>query len=369
MSERSAQKKVPLVNLERTELALLPELKRAAGQVLESFSFIGGEHVARFEQQACRALRAEHAVGVSSGTDALTAALMACGIGPDDEVITTPFTFFATAGSIARLGAEPVFVDIEPGTFNLDAALIEAAITPNTRAIVPVHLFGQMCDMRAINAIALKHGLHVIEDAAQAILAERDGLRAGSVGELGCLSFFPTKNLGAAGDAGLVTCRDRALAERVRLICRHGAHPKYVHRVIGANFRLDAIQASLLSVKLPHLDDWTASRARNAAYYDAHLPAHVSAPALAPGVTRHVYHHYCVRTPDRDRLREAMGAAGVQTGVYYPRPLHLQGCFAELGYAEGDLPHAERACHEIMALPVWPGMREEELQRVIEAMG
>lgn len=359
---------VPLVDLATMHAPIQHLLREKAVQVLDSYHYIGGPFVASFLERVRHMLHARHAIGASSGTDALLAALMASGIAPGDEVITTPFTFFATAGSIARLGATPRFVDIDPHTFNLDPKKIEAAITPRTRAILPVHLFGQMCDMRAIQAIAREHDLLVIEDAAQAILARRDGLEAGSAADMSCFSFFPTKNLGGAGDGGLVTCQDDALAERVRLVCKHGAEPKYVHKIIGANFRLDALQAALLEVKLDILPTWTARRQQNAAAYDLLLADLVETPRKAHQGDEHVYHHYCVLLEDRDRVQRELRERGVHSAVYYPRPLHLQECFAHLGYAPGDFPVAERTASRILALPVWPGLTDAQIAYVAQSL-
>src|SRR6185312_14599032 len=331
--------------------------------------------------------------GVSSGTDALLLALMALGIGPGDEVITSTFTFFATAGTIARLGARPVLCDIDRESFNLSPAHVEEFIAREcevrgergdrqvihrktggrVRAIMPVHLYGQVCEMDAFMDIANRLGLSVIEDAAQAIGArDRKGRMAGSIGHIGCFSFFPTKNLGAFGDAGLCTTSDRALAERMRILRVHGMEPKYHHHLIGGNFRLDELQAAVLNVKLPHLDDWSAGRQRNAAFYDAafgraQLGAAVHIPQAAPGV-RHIYNQYVLRVRDRDALRIHLTSAGVGTEIYYPVPLHLQQCFAYLGGKAGDYPQAERAAAECLALPIYPELQESQLQYVVDAV-
>jgi dTDP-4-amino-4,6-dideoxygalactose transaminase len=358
---------VPIVDLATSHASIQPMLREVAIEVLDSFAYIGGEYVSAFEQQIAHFIGAPHAIGVSSGTDALLAALMAHDIGPGDEVITTPMTFFASAGAIARLGATPRFVDINPRTFNLDPQAVEDAITPRTRGILPVHLFGQMCDMRALCDIAQRHGLWLVEDAAQAIGATRDGLSAGAAADVGCFSFFPTKNLGGAGDGGLVTCDDSALAERIRVLCRHGAKPKYVHHVVGANFRLDALQAAMLSVKLGALPDWTAQRRQNAAYYDEMLHGVVQTPHIPQG-SQSVYHHYCILTPHRDALADSLRALGVGCAIYYPRPLHVQSCFESMGYVWGDLPMAEQASQQILALPVWPGMNEAQREHVVRCV-
>jgi dTDP-4-amino-4,6-dideoxygalactose transaminase len=360
--------KVPLIDLSPQHGPLRASLQEAALRVIDSQVYVGGPEVARFEA-ACAAWLGQPAAGTSSGTDALLAALMALNIGPGDEVITSPLTFFATMGVILRVGATPVFADIDPVTYNLDPAYVADLVTPRTRAILPVHLFGHMADMPALLAIARTHGLTIIEDAAQAHGATFEGRQAGTLGDVGCFSFFPTKNLGALGDAGLVTSADAALLARIRLICRQGAEPKYHHEVVGANLRLDPLQAALLSVKLPQLPAWNAARQHNAARYLAALDG---LPGLRLPVTRlgytHVYHHLCVSFDARDRVQAALEADGVGTGVYYPEPLHLQPCVAHLGYRPGSLPHAERACQTLLALPVWPGMSDDQLDHVIASV-
>ncbi len=350
--------KVPLLDLTAQYATIRDEVRRAMDEVCDSQQFILGPHVERLERAVAGYCQCAHGIGVSSGTDALLVALMALDIKAGDEVITTPYTFFATAGAIARLGARPVFVDIEPDTYNINAALIERAITPRTKAILPVHLYGQCADMDAI----LKFGLPVIEDAAQAIGAEYKGRRAGSMGVMGCLSFFPTKNLGGFGDAGMVVTNDAGLAERVRVLRVHGMQPKYYHRVVGGNFRLDALQAAVLHVKLKHLDDWTRRRQDNAAFYNARLSG---GPVT---VHHHIYNQYVIRSKQRDRLRAHLTAAGIGTEIYYPVPLHLQECFAYLGYRPGDFPEAEAAARETLALPVYPELTREQLEYVVEAI-
>jgi dTDP-4-amino-4,6-dideoxygalactose transaminase len=296
---------------------------------------------------------------------------MAIELRPGDEVITTPYSFFATAGAVARLGARPVFVDIDPASYNLDPARVEAAVTPRTRAIIPVHLYGQMAELGPAMDIAARHGLCVIEDAAQAIGAEDGGRRAGSVGHMGCFSFFPSKNLGGYGDGGMVTTNDPELADRLRLLRGHGARPKYHHAVVGGNFRLDAIQAAVLRVKLRHLDAWTEARRRNAARYRELLAAAgdpVTAPVERPG-GRHIYNQFVVRTPRRDALMAQLSARQIGHEVYYPVPLHLQECFAELGYGPGSLPESEAAARETLALPIYPELRPEQIATVVAAIG
>lgn len=370
MGEGVREETIPLVDLSAGEAEVGEAIREVVAEVLGSHHYINGPAVGRFEQQMSAYCGVGHAIGVSSGTDALLAALMALGIGPGDEVITTPLTFFATAGAIARLGATPRFVDVEEESFGLDPAKVEGAITPRTRALLPVHLFGQMCDMEALTEVARTHGLWVVEDAAQAIGARRAGRMPGQGSAAATLSFFPTKNLGAAGDAGMVLCEEDALAQEVRVVCRHGAEPKYVHGRIGGNFRLDTIQAAILEVKLAHLPKWTQQRQENAAFYDAAFrkcDERLRVPRVALDST-HVYHHYCVRLRERDRVQRALEARGVGTAVYYPKPLHVQACFAELGYEEGELPVSERLCEELLALPVWPGMSPAQLEGVASAV-
>lgn len=363
---------VPLLDLTAHHAPLLDALQEAMARVVASNRFILGPEVEALEAACATLTGARHAVGVSSGTDALLVALMALGVGPGDEVITTPFSFFATAGVIHRLGATPVFVDVDPVTFNLDVGRVEGAITPRTRAILPVHLFGQPCDVAALQDLACAHGLPIVEDAAQAIGATSDRGPIGSVGLLGCFSFFPTKNLGAFGDAGLVTTSDDDLAERVRRLRVHGAKPKYFHAAVGGNFRLDALQAAVLNVKLPHLERFTAARRRNAdrydaAFADAGLPPErlVTPRRVFPG---HVYNQYTIRTDRRDALRAHLRERGVGTEIYYPRPLHLQACFAHLGHREGDLPVAERAAGEVLSLPIYPELEEARQRVVVDAV-
>ena len=390
--------KVPLLDLREQYRALKPEIDSAIAEVVESQHFILGPKVQECEAAIARYSGCPFGVGVSSGTDALLMCLMAEGIGPGDEVITTPYTFFATAGSIARLGAKPVFVDIDPSTYNIDPTRIEAKITSRTRAIIPVHLFGQMADMDGILEVAGQHGLIVIEDAAQAIGAEYKGCRAGSLGDYGCFSFFPSKNLGAAGDGGMIVTKHKERSEKLRSIRIHGSKPKYYHKLIGGNFRLDAIQAALVLVKLNHLDAWTTARQRNAKRYetffsDAELRVAKSSEyrrykvgedqecavtasgkrfpdLLLPSVvrTRHVFNQYVIRVSRRNRLKVALEAKGVGTEIYYPVPMHLQECFAFLGYSPGDFPESECAARETLALPIYPELREEQCRYVVECV-
>ena len=361
--------KVPLLDLTGQYAAIRPEIDAAMARVVASQRFVLGPVVRECEEAVAAYTGSAHGVGVSSGTDALLVALMAEGIGPGAEVVTTPFSFFATAGAISRVGATPVFADIDPATFNIDPALIEDRITARTRAILPVHLFGQMADMAPIMEIARRRGLVVIEDAAQAIGARRDGQRAGSVGHYGCFSFFPTKNLGGYGDGGIVVTDDPARADRLRALRVHGETTRYHHRFVGGNFRLDALQAAVIGAKLPHLDRWTARRIENAALYHRLLgdlaARHPNALALPRPVTeRHVFNQFVVRVTDRDRVQRRLTAAGIGTAVYYPLPLHLQECFAGLGYAPGDLPDSERAALEVLALPIFPELTTGQIRHV-----
>lgn len=366
--------KVPLLDLAAQYASIKPEIDAALGRVVASQRFVLGPVVQACEEAVAAQVGSAHGVGVSSGTDALLVALMAEDIGPGDEVVTTPFSFFATAGAIARVGATPVFVDIDPVTFNIDPALIEDAVTARTRAILPVHLFGQMAEMASIMEVARRHGLVVIEDAAQAIGARHDGRRAGSVGNYGCFSFYPTKNLGGYGDGGIVVTDDPARAEKLRALRVHGETTRYHHRLVGGNFRLDALQAAVIRAKLPHLDRWTEARIANAAVYHEMLgdlaARHPDAVVLPRTVTdRHAFNQFVVRVADRDHVRERLTAADIDTAIYYPLPLHLQECFAGLGYRPGDLPNAERAAKEALALPFFPELTTAQIRHVARTLG
>ncbi len=326
-------------------------------RVCDSQRFIGGPEVEGLERELCQTLGYPHAIGMSSGTDAVLAALMALDIGPGDEVITPTYSFFATAGCVVRTGATPVLVDIEPETFNIDVRAALAAITPRTKAIIPVHLFGQCADLAPLSDAARGRGIAVIEDAAQAIGCEYRGRPAGTWGQIGCFSFFPSKNLGAFGDAGFVSTTDAALARKLKLIRTHGMEPKYYHHLVGANVRIDALQAAILRVKLPHLHTWSEQRRANAARYRTLFAAaavsDVTLPVEAPERT-HIYNQFVIRAPERDRLRAHLDAAGIGTEVYYPVPFHLQRCFADLGYKPGAFPVAEAASLSSLALPIYP---------------
>lgn len=364
--------KVPLVDLKAQYAPIRSDVLQAMTRVCDAQRFILGPEVEALERELEAFLGVPHAIGVSSGTDALLAALMALGVGAGDEVITSPFSFFATAGSIARLGARPVFVDIDPATYNLDPAGIASVVTAKTKAIIPVHLFGQSAEMMPILESAARAGVSVVEDAAQAVGARYRGRPVGSLGAIGCFSFFPTKNLGAFGDGGLVTTRDAALARSMRAIRQHGGDVKYHHETVGANFRLDALQAAILRVKLPYLQGWTSARQRNAARYEAlfagaDLTSTVRLPARAAERT-HIYNQFVIGVPERDRLRAYLQTQGIGTEVYYPVPLHLQPCFRGLGYARGAFPMAEAAAGEVLALPIYAELTDDQQAWVVEAI-
>lgn len=382
------QIQVPLLDLKLQYKTLAAEVQAAIEKVCASQHFILGPAVKELEASVAAYSQCRFGIGVSSGTDALLLALMALEIGRGDAVITSPFTFFATAGTIARAGATPVFCDIEPATFNLSPAAVRTFIQKNcerrgdglytrkgerVKAIMPVHLYGQMADMPALMEIAQSNGLRVIEDAAQAIGSDdAHGRRACSYGDVGCLSFFPTKNLGAFGDAGMCVANDPALTERMEILRVHGGKPKYFHSLIGGNFRIDELQAAVLNVKLKYLDAWTEGRQRNAAYYDAafkkaDLGRAVQTPSAQPGF-RHIYNQYVVSVRDRDLLRQHLTASGVGTEIYYPVPLHLQKCFAYLGHRPGDFPQSEQAARETLALPVFPELSDKQIQYVVDTI-
>src|SRR5690606_13924406 len=383
----AARVEVPLLDLKAQYAAIKDEVSAAVMAVCESQYFILGPEVKNLEREVAAYSQAGFGIGVSSGTDALLVALMALDVGPGDEVVTTPFTFFATAGTISRVGARPVFCDIDADTYNLSVEQVrrfletECRKTPEglvnrksgnrVKAIIPVHLYGQMADVEAFVTLGAEHGLAVVEDAAQAIGAELpDGKRAGSRGDIGCFSFFPSKNLGAFGDGGMCVTSSPELAEKLEVLRVHGGKPKYYHSMIGGNFRLDEIQAAVLRVKLKHLDDWTAGRQRNARRYDEYFAAagltdKLTLPTVLPG-HRHIFNQYVIRAPRRDELREHLKAHGVGTEIYYPVPLHMQRCFADLGYAEDDLPVSKQAAAETLALPIYPELTEEQQKAVVE---
>lgn len=358
--------KVPLLDLTAQYASIRQDVRAAIDRVCDSQRFILGPEVSALEQEVARFCETRAAVGVSSGTDALLAALMALNVGPGDEVVTSPYSFFATAGVIARLHARAVFVDIEPKTFNIDPRGVRERINGRTRAVMPVHLFGRCADDAAI--VEAAGAIPVIEDAAQAIGArDAQGRSAGSVGAMGCLSFFPSKNLGGFGDGGMILTNDAELAEKLRILRVHGSKPKYFHHIVGGNFRLDAIQAAVLRVKLKHLAAWTQGRRRNADRYralftEAGCLEWVRLPEDAPG---HIYNQFVIRVPRRDALREHLKENGVETEIYYPVPLHLQECFRDLGYKDGDFPHSEAAARDSLAIPIYPELSEEQQAQVV----
>ncbi len=359
---------VPLLDLKAQYATIKDEVLAAVSEVLESQRCVGGPKVAELEKKIAAISDCRFAVGVSSGTDAILNSLMSLDIGTGDEVITTPFTFFATVGCITRTGAKPVFVDIDAKTFNINPELIESAVTDKTKAIMPVHLFGQMADMDPIMETANKHGLSVIEDAAQSITSTYKGRKAGSIGRAGCFSFFPSKNLGGIGDGGMIVTNDEQFYERLLIMRNHGSKPKYYHKYIGGNFRLDPIQAAALLVKLPHLDDWSEARRRNAAYYGKKFSGTVvQAPYISPDCVS-IFNQYVIRVPRRDEVMAHLRDNNIGCEVYYPVPAHLQECFSYLGYKEGDLPESEKAAKEVLAIPVYPELTDEMEDHVADTI-
>jgi dTDP-4-amino-4,6-dideoxygalactose transaminase len=359
---------VPLLDLKAQYATIKDEVLAAVAEVLESQRCIGGPKVEELEKQIAQVSDCKYAVGVSSGTDALLNCLMSLQIGPGDEVITTPFTFFATVGCIARVGAKPVFVDIDPKTYNIDPDLIEAAVTKNTKAIMPVHLFGQMAEMDPIMDVAERYNLAVIEDAAQSITSTYRDKKAGSIGTAGCFSFFPSKNLGGIGDGGMVVTNDEALYKRLFLTRNHGMDPKYYHKFVGANFRLDPIQAVALLVKLPHLDDWSQARRDNAAYYNEKFKGSAVQTPYINSDCKTIYNQYCIRVPKRDEVVAHLQSNQIGCEIYYPVPAHLQECFAYMGHKAGSFPVSEKAAKEIMALPIYPELTDEMQDAVVGAI-
>ena len=363
--------KVPLLDLTEQNSKLRPEIEAALGRVLDTNGFILGSEVKALEEELAAYCGTKHAIGCASGSDALLLALMALDVKPGDEVITTPYSFFATVSAITRLGAVPVFVDIDPATYNLDVAQVEAKITPRTKAIQPVHLYGQCVDMAALREVASKHGIPLVEDAAQAIGAEENGVRAGAMSEIGCFSFYPSKNLGGMGDGGFMTTNDDELAEKLFALRVHGSKERYYHKWVGLNSRLDGFQGAVLRVKLPYLDSWSDKRKANADLYrelftNAGLTEQISLPFERENV-RHIYNQYVVRIPGRrDELRDFLTEAGIGTDIYYPVPLHLQECFEYVGYRSGDMPESERAAAETLALPIYPELTSEQQEYVVE---
>jgi len=357
---------VPLLDLKAQYSSMKDEVLSAVSDVLETQICIGGPKIAELEEKIAAASNCKYAVGVSSGSDAILNSLMSLGIGNGDEVITTPFTFFATIGCIARTGARPIFVDIDPRTFNIKPELIESKITENTKAIIPVHLFGQMADMDPIMEIAEKYNLVVIEDAAQSITSTYKGRKAGGIGTVGCFSFFPSKNLGGAGDGGMIVTDDEQLYSRLKVMRNHGAHPKYYHKYVGGNFRLDPIQAAVLLVKLSHLDGWSETRRRNAALYDDKFSdTVVVTPYINPDCVS-IYNQYVIRVPNRDEVMAHLKEENIGCEIYYPCPMHLQECFIDLGYGQGDFPEAEKASKEVLAIPIYPELTSVMQNCVVE---
>jgi dTDP-4-amino-4,6-dideoxygalactose transaminase len=369
--------KVPFFDLTAQFKPIEEEIKSALDEVFKTQQFILGSHVQALEEMIAQYCRTQYAIGVASGSDALLLSLMAAGIGIGDEVLIPSFTFFATAGSVSRLGAVPVFVDIDPGTYNIDPSKIEGKITARTKAIIPVHLFGQCADMGPLLQIGKTKKLFVIEDAAQALGAEyrpeagSEGRRAGQIGDLGCFSFYPTKNLGAFGDAGMVTTDHPDLAEKVKLLRVHGSQPKYFHQWIGINSRLDTMQAAILLVKFKYLETWTLERQKKAERYqllfrDVLSSAYGLKLPTIQYQNRHIFHQYVIRVPERDRLKKFLSEGGIGTDIYYPLPLHLQECFSFLKYRRGDLPNSERASEEVLALPIYPELTEDQQVAVVD---
>ncbi len=359
---------VPLLDLRAQYATIKDETLAAVAKVLESQICIGGPKVAELEEKIAALSDCKFAVGTSSGTDAILSSLMSLDIGLGDEVITTAFTFFATVGSIVRCGAKPVFIDINPKTYNINPQLIEPAITEKTKAIMPVHLFGQMADMNPIMEIANKYNLAVIEDAAQSITSTYKGRKAGSIGTMGCFSFFPSKNLGGAGDSGMVVTNDEKMYNQLKIMRNHGANPKYYYKYVGGNFRLDPIQAAVLLVKLPHLDDWSEARRRNAAFYNERFAGMiVKTPYISPDCVS-IYNQYVIRVPKRDELVAYLKEKGIGCEIYYPCPMHLQECFRNLGYKQGDMPEAEKAAQEVLALPIYPELTDKMKKHVVSTI-
>lgn len=359
--------RVPLLDLTAQYQTIRPEIQKAVQQVFESQQFILGPAVTKLEEEIATYCKVRHAIGVASGSDALLLALNALGVGPGDEVITSPYTFFATAGSIARLQAKPVFVDIDPKTYNIDPNQIEKKITPRTKAIIPVHLYGQCAEMDSILELSDRRHLPIIEDAAQSIGATYKGRQAGSMGMFGCLSFFPSKNLGGAGDGGMVLTQNGEMAEKIKILRVHGSQPKYYHQVIGCNSRLDSLQAAVLSVKLPHLEEWSRKRRENAEFYNKHLgPLENVVTPQVESYNKSIYNQYVIRVSQRDQLLNYLREKEIGTEIYYPVPLHLQACFKYLGYSEGDFPEAERAARETIALPIYPELTMDQKIYVVD---
>jgi len=360
---------VPLLDLKAQYAVIKGEVDARVRDVLDRQQFVLGDEVEGLEERVAGYVGTQYAFGVASGTDAILLSLKALGIGAGDEVITTAFSFFATAGAIVNVGATPVFVDIDPKTFNIDAALIEQAITDRTKAILPAHIYGQCADMEPIVGLAEEHGLKVVEDAAQAIGAKHKGRSAGSMGDCGCISFYPTKNLGAYGDGGMVVTSNAHVAETLRMLRDHGSRGKYEHELVGTNSRLDELQAAVLLAKLPHLEEWNEKRRQSAAYYDSKLAGLecVQTPYIAPE-NLSVYNCYTIRVPERDKVAERLKRRGIGCAVHYPRPLPLQACLNYLGYKEGDLPNSEQASKEVLCIPMYPELNRKQMDAVVGAL-
>ncbi|WP_221566984.1 DegT/DnrJ/EryC1/StrS aminotransferase family protein [Alkalihalobacillus sp. TS-13] len=362
---------VPMLDLSEQYFNLKQEINAALEEVMSSSRFILGDNVKKLETDIASYSNVKHGVGVANGSDALHISLLGCGVEAGDEVICPAFTFFATAGAIARIGAIPVFVDIDPKTYNIDPEKIEEAVTEKTKAIIPVHLYGQMADMDAIVEIAEKHDLAIVEDAAQAIGSEYKGKKPGELGTTACYSFFPTKNLGAYGDAGMVVSNNDEIAETMRVIRVHGSKPKYYHHILGYNSRLDELQAAILNVKFPHLDEWSSLRKKHAETYTKLLKENVGEKVVTPFIeehNNHIFHQYTTRVENRDDLQKFLKENGVSSMIYYPKALHLQPVFSELGYKEGDLPETEKACDEVLSLPMFPELKKEQQEYVVETI-
>ncbi len=365
---------VPMLDVTRANQPLKSQFMEAMSAIFDSGQFIGGPRIKQLETQVAQASDAQFGIGCASGSDALLLALLALGIGQGDEVICPSFTFFATASAVVRVGATPVFVDIEPATFNLDTHKVAAAITPNTKAIIPVHLFGQSCSMDPILGMAREHGLYVIEDCAQSIGASDKSRRVGGIGDVGCFSFYPTKNIGGCGDGGMLTANNEELAERLRLFANHGMSPRYYHQVVGINSRLDAMQAAILSIKMEHLDTICQLRVQHASYYQELLSQccfadRITVPQSTPG-NEHVWNQFTIRIKDgsRDQVRQNLAASLVGSEVYYPVPLHQQACFSNVPVQSGSLPETERACREVLSLPMFPELTRAEQEFVVDAL-
>jgi len=359
---------IPILDLKAQYANIKDEVIQSISEVCDNQAFALGPAVAEFEENVAKYCNSKYALGVSSGTDALLVSLMALDIKPGDEVITTPFTFFATAGSIVRLGAKPVFVDVDRDSFNINPSAIEQKITDKTRAIIPVHLFGQVAQMKAITEIASHHNLAVIEDAAQAIGASQNGIMAGNFGDCGCFSFYPTKNLGGFGDGGLVTTNREDIAQKIKALRDHGQNPRYFYKVIGGNFRLDGIQGAVLNVKLRYLDGWNEKRRQNAALYDSLFSdSPVKTPEINPNNIS-IYHQYTITVQDRDKLQQFLAENNIGSAIFYPKPLHLQDCFSNLGYKPGDLPIAEQLCKEVLSLPIYSELDTDQIEYVAKTI-